>query len=351
MNIAHIVPKLYLNTSELSGAERYVYELAKAMSSKALTRLISFHPQRVSQEADDLRIELIPPRFYFRGNDCNPIATGFTKYLKDCDILHVHQHSTLLANYLIWWGHRHGQKVFITDLAGGGFNLNKYMNWVNRADGILPISQFSADYFADVHQTPREKMSIIYGGVDIDKFTPGTALREKKIVYVGRLIPHKGIDKVIRAIDPELRLVCLGRPYDDAYFQELQALAVGKNVSFLTDADDARLVHELQTASGAVLFSQPISRRPELLGLVVLEAMACETPVVVSDTGSLTEIVRAGETGFVVPPDDLSLLNHRLNQLLNDPRASHQMGRQARRCVVETFTWELTAERCLQAYR
>jgi spore coat protein SA len=89
----------------------------------------------------------------------------------------------------------------------------------------------------------------------------------------------------------------------------------------------------------------------ELLGLSVLEAMASGLPVVASRLGGVPEIVVDGETGFLVGPGDIDELHDRLALLLADPVLAADMGRRARDRVLERFTWEHCAERCLTAYR
>ena len=91
-------------------------------------------------------------------------------------------------------------------------------------------------------------------------------------------------------------------------------------------------------------------RVSELLGLVVLEAMASGTPVVCSRLGGLPEIVRDGETGFLVEPGDIDELRARLAELLGDPALAARLGRNARELALARFTWRACAERCLAAY-
>jgi glycosyltransferase involved in cell wall biosynthesis len=91
----------------------------------------------------------------------------------------------------------------------------------------------------------------------------------------------------------------------------------------------------------------PIS---ELLGLSVLEAMASGTPVVVSRLDGLPEVVRDGETGFLVTPGDVGELHDRLAQLLADRALAARMGRRGREVVLKQFTWDACARRCLAAY-
>jgi glycosyltransferase involved in cell wall biosynthesis len=82
----------------------------------------------------------------------------------------------------------------------------------------------------------------------------------------------------------------------------------------------------------------------------VLEAMASGTPVVASRTGGVPEVVRDGETGFLVTPGDVPELHDRLDLLLRDRPLARRMGQAARDLVLDRFTWHATASRCLDAY-
>jgi glycosyltransferase involved in cell wall biosynthesis len=88
----------------------------------------------------------------------------------------------------------------------------------------------------------------------------------------------------------------------------------------------------------------------ELLGLSALEAMASATPVVCSRVGGLSEVVTDGETGFVVEPGNVGELRDRITTLLRDAVLARRMGDAARTRVVERFTWERCAQRCVDIY-
>jgi len=88
----------------------------------------------------------------------------------------------------------------------------------------------------------------------------------------------------------------------------------------------------------------------ELLGLSALEAMASGTPVIASRLDGLPEVVRDGETGFLVTPGDVEELRDRIAQLLGDRTLAARMGARGRDLVLERFTWEACAQRCLAAY-
>jgi glycosyltransferase involved in cell wall biosynthesis len=91
--------------------------------------------------------------------------------------------------------------------------------------------------------------------------------------------------------------------------------------------------------------------KPELLGLALIEAMACGTPAICSDAGAMPEVVEDGSTGWVVPQNDPAALRSRINQLLGNESEWKAMSEQAAAHAREKFTWQRVAERCLEAYR
>ena len=91
-------------------------------------------------------------------------------------------------------------------------------------------------------------------------------------------------------------------------------------------------------------------RISELLGLAAIESMARGTPVICSRLGGLVEVVRHGETGFLVEPGNVAELRDRVRAVLADGRLARSLGDNAQRLAVEQFTWQACAQRCLAAY-
>jgi glycosyltransferase involved in cell wall biosynthesis len=246
-----------------------------------------------------------------------------------------------------------GKRVFVTDVGGGGsISLASRAPLAQAVDGFLPLSKFAARF------TPRggRNVEITFGGADLAMFQPGAWPRAPTVVFVGRLLAHKGIDYLIEALPEGALLRVVGRPYDPAYLDHLRSLAAGKRVEFVTDADDSQVVRELQSATVAALPSVYTTRDgavtpvPELFGLAAAEAMACATPVIVTSVGSLPEVVEDGTTGWVVPPNDAGALGTSMQVALKDSVKASEFGAASRRRVEERFTWDAVARRCLRGY-
>jgi glycosyltransferase involved in cell wall biosynthesis len=196
---------------------------------------------------------------------------------------------------------------------------------------------------------------VIYGGVDVERFCPGKHKELGTVLFVGRLLPHKGVDCLIRALPDGARLRIVGRPYSAEYYAGLEQLARGKNVEFLTDVKDADLPAHYRQAQVLALpsvtsFGGVEDPKAELFGLALVEAMASGTAVVGSDTCSIPEIVSHGECGLLVPPGDADALRAALGEILDSPSEARRMGQAGRARAELHFTWPSVARRCQQAY-
>jgi glycosyltransferase involved in cell wall biosynthesis len=169
-------------------------------------------------------------------------------------------------------------------------------------------------------------------------------------------MPYKGADVLVRAVPDDVPLHIYGRPYDERYFALLKELAHDKHVTFHVEASDDEVLDALRAARMAVLPSRTVTifgghvPKVELFGLALAEAMACGTPVICTDAGSLPEVVTDGETGLVVPPGDVGSMHDAIERLRGDDRGWEAMSTAARRRVLDNFTWDRVAERCFEVY-
>jgi len=335
------------------GGERYALELAKALARRTATRLVSFGSGSRRESDGDLEISIHRALRYIHGARLNPFTLSFLADLRDVDVIHCGVWNTLATDLSVIFARMTGKKVFVTDVGGGAsFSLARRLpiaRWVNR---FLLIAEEGGAGF----EAHRDRWSILYAGIDTERFRPATDVRRRGVLFAGRLLPHKGVDVLIQAVEPDMPLRIVGRRYHDEYFALLQRLAEGKDVTFVTDATDDQLLEHYRSAAVSVLPSVnrtvygDHSPLPELLGFTAMEAMACGTPTIVSRVGGMHHVVDDGVTGYLVPPGDVQALRARLRELLEDPDRAAVMGAAARRRIEDLFTWDRVAERCLEAY-
>jgi glycosyltransferase involved in cell wall biosynthesis len=238
-----------------------------------------------------------------------------------------------------------GKKTFLTDLSGGQVRaLSRLIPMRNMMTGFLPISDFNR------RQNPwnTTPATVIFGGVDADKFAPDPAAIKRRdlFVYVGRIFPEKGLHLLIQALPAGARLEVIGSGTDPAYRRTLEDLARGKPVVFLGSQPDDVVITKYREALAVVL--------PSMIDTGFtssMEAMACGTPVIGTAFGSLPEVVREGQTGALVPAGDVAALTACLEGAIADPARFIGMARACREDVLARFRWASVADRCIAAYK
>ncbi len=245
---------------------------------------------------------------------------------------------------------------------------------MQEADRIVASTQAELAQFQWLYHAGTEKVVVIPPGVDTSRFYPiakdearefiGIPLDRKMVLFVGRIEAIKGVEVLLEAFGKLSRLpfipqgsACLaliGGDADvsnermDAEMARLQALPIvaelGRSIRFLGKRDQDTLPYYYSASDVVVVPSEY-----ESFGLVALEAMACGTPVVASETGGLAFLIRDGETGFHVPAGNPDALVERIKQLLEDRELRKKLGRQASN-YARSFDWSLVADQILELY-
>ena len=266
---------------------------------------------------------------------------------------------------------------------GGGYALSSWAERtaVEAADAVVAVSAGMRDDLLGCYpDVDPGRVHVLHNGIDTQEYAPdcGTDVLERlgidpdrpSVVFVGRITRQKGLPHLLRAalsLDPSVQLVlCAGAPDTDEILAEVTVLVE----QLRRDRDGVVWVQEMlprpeviQVLSHATVFACPSVYEP--MGIVNLEAMACEVPVVATSTGGIPEVVAGGETGLLVPieqaadgsgtPLDASLfeadLASRLTELLADPERARSMGEAGRLRAVELFSWATIATRTLDLYR
>lgn len=341
----------------LGGGERYPLELARALAGRVDCELVTFGPAPgVRREPGGLQVRVLKRDGLLGGHPAQPWGPGLAEALAGADIVHTHHSRSAPSVVAAVSGRARRAAVVTTDHGFGGGRWDGLLT--SLFDRFLTVSRYSAATLG----APPERVLPIYGGADAVRFSPGPDGARDGVVFVGRLTPHKGVDRLIDALPAGVRLRIAGTgghdpaPPESDYPHLLARKAAGRAVELLGAVAEADLPQLYRSARVAVLPSVHETcygrsvEISELLGLSVIEAMASATPVVCSRLGGLPEVVVDGETGFLVEPGDVAALGDRIRTLVADPVLAERMGRAAREVVLERFTWEACASRCLAAY-
>jgi colanic acid/amylovoran biosynthesis glycosyltransferase len=242
------------------------------------------------------------------------------------------------------WGRLLGRVSGVPLVVGnvrGLLHRNQYERWLwPLADHILCNTESLTDILNKECKICTSRITVIHNGVDTDFFRPAESgsARKSIILCVARMVPVKDHATLILAFrlvlmdhpDAELWLVGDG-PGKPALSQLVQKTLPPDRVKFLPGSTDLRPL--LEQAALLVL-----SSRHEACPNVVLEAMAMALPVVATRVGGLPELVTPGETGWLVPPVNVSALAGAMSQLLGDPETREAFGRAGRERVERDFT-------------
>ena len=353
--IACVTPMYFSDDSYIGGGERYPLNLSKGIVASTggeyTVEIISFGPRsRVVPIAPGLTMRVLavarPPL-----NALDVVSWELPAALIDADLVHIHQAYTRCTEMAILVAKQQGKPVVVTDHGGPTSALGTAVGCLEMVDHIISYSHFGKACYTKT-STP---ITVVKGGVDGTMFTvPETRPTRDRVLYVGRLLPHKGIDRLIEATPADIPLTICGRPYHPDYFARLQGLAAGKTVEFVTDASDETTLEMYRRAWVTVLPS--VYRDcygntylwPELMGFTLLESMCCGTPAICSNVAAMPEFVIDGVTGFIF--DDLPTLTDRLRRLASDPALVETMGARARREIDQEYDLKVAGARFVAVY-
>jgi glycosyltransferase involved in cell wall biosynthesis len=191
---------------------------------------------------------------------------------------------------------------------------------------------------------PAAAVTVIHNGVDVTTLTPDVSARAAvpRFAYLGRLKRYKQVDLIVRAFarlaHPSATLDIAGTGNDRPRLEQLaRSLDLGDRVRFLGFVSEVGKLALLR-AAWAVVFTSP----KEGWGITNLEAAACGTPVIASDSPGLRDSVRHGETGYLVPHGDVAALTAAMRAIADAPNLVATLGRGGR-AFAESLTWDRAA--------
>jgi alpha-maltose-1-phosphate synthase len=263
---------------------------------------------------------------------------------------------------------------------GHGYDFSRWIEKtaIEMADAVIAVSEGTKADVLRLFNVDRERVHIIYNGIDPEEYRPVTdtdalvqyGIEQPFVLFVGRIARQKGIIHLVRAIRyfaPGFQVVlCAGAPDTPEIAAEMkQAVAEAQRlrpgVVWIEEMATKRAIYQLY--SHAAVFCCPSIYEP--FGIINLEAMACETAVVASAVGGIKEVVVDGETGFLVPlqqmeespfepvdPDRFARdLAEKINALMADPELRQKFGKAGRRRAIEKFSWQAIAAQTKSLYQ
>jgi glycosyltransferase involved in cell wall biosynthesis len=222
--------------------------------------------------------------------------------------------------------------------------LRWFVRWALRiSNAVVAISSYTAGEIARFARTPVRVIPYTLGFPPAN--TPRLAARDGafRILFVGRLVERKGVTHLVEAVRrlPGARLTVIGDgPERTSLEAQVARDGLGDRVTLRGRVSEAEL-REAYVASDALVLPSILDARgdTEGLGVVLLEAMSYGVPVIGSNLGGITDIVRDGETGLLVPPGDAALLAAALQRLASDRDLAKRLGEAGRKHVATAFGW------------
>lgn len=230
--------------------------------------------------------------------------------------------------------------------------INMQMKVARRLSHIITVSQTARQHIADTFKIPKDKLRVIYNGIDTDIFSPSprvARLDNRLLVVISRDTPVKGLRFMLEALavlrqKHNLELIVVAKGTDNRTTQRLiNSLGIGEHVKFIDEIDTPELVNQYRLA-GLVIVPSVY----EGFGLPAAEAMACGAPTVSTTAGALPEVV--GDAGILVPPADVKALVNAISTLVANPNKRKHFGEIGRRRIVQKFNWRNTAKSTADVY-
>lgn len=396
--------KIALFTNEFppniyGGAGVHIDFLSQELTKLAQVEVRCFGDQQ--EETESMHVQGITSSLTKMIDETNPNIKMFhnlsknvemTQATPDADIIHCHTWYTHLAGIftrellqapLILTTHSlETHRPWKVEQLGNGYFLSRWLEnkAYNTADGIIAVSEQMREDVIDAYGVDPKKVTVIHNGIDPEFYQPtfdnellvslGIDPNIPFVLFVGRITRQKGISGLIEAakyFNKNCQIVlCAGAP-DTKEIAEETELLIAK---LKQERDGVILISEMLPRekikvlySHARVFACPSLYEP--FGIINLEAMACETPVVGSHVGGIPEIIVEGETGYLVPLESVSrtdfnpknpkefqkALATKINILLDDEALAKQMGKAGRERVLNIFSWESIAKTTFNYYQ
>ncbi len=367
----------------IGGSEKHMYELSRRLARKHNVVVITSRLENTPEyeEIDGVKIHrldarllklphIYPPPYPI----CKEVPAAIERLHKKYgfDFINIHGRWFPSFNRAIYFGKKNGIKTVLTlhngrpggiDPATTLFGTIYESLWGKKilrdVDRIIAVSEGVKKEIAN-YGIDEKKMHVIHNGVDTAMFTPTEPKYRERyadgfdhlLVFSGRIVKQKGLEHLLEAMKlvikeyPKTRLLIIGK---GSLRQELEKKArkagIRDNVMFLGFLPENEMAY---IYSSSDLFILPSISEP--FGMVLVEAMASGLPCIGTEVGGIPEIIRDGDSGFIVPPKDPEKLAARIIEVLSDETLRKKMGRKGREIALKKFDWDIIAEKTERFY-
>jgi len=357
MHILQVTPYFY---PHFGGVESHVLGLSENLIKlghevEVLTSRYSRMPE--IERLNGIKITRLPQLINIYNT---PVVTSIQSFVRrsHADVVHVHSPPPFTERFAAKGAKESNKPLVVThhcdlELKGmfGNITVNLYQSMLGKypletADKVISTTK---SYAITSRSLWNIDVDVVPNAVDIDRFNPknkGDFIREKYAkdgeplaLFVGRLVPHKGIGILIRAINhtENGKLLIVG---DGPYLSWLKRLTKKKNleerVVFVGPISDYWLPAYYAATDVVIL---PSTSRLEAFGIVGLEGMASGKPLILSDIPGVRDVISSDE-GFIVEPLDPEAIKEALEKIWNSPGMAKEMGKRGRKRVEELFSWQ-----------
>jgi glycosyltransferase involved in cell wall biosynthesis len=368
LTVVQILPEL-----DEGGVEGETLDLAIYLSGKGYRSIVISGGGRLVPQLEQAGcIHINWPHIGEKSPRCLPYIAKLRRFLlaEQVDVLHMRSRLPAWVGYLAWKLLPESQRPSLITTFHGFHSVNSYSSIMTKGERVVAVSETMKRHILDNYQVNEGKISLIYGGVDVQEFSPEkvatdrvSRLRQKwlaghddkpVIMLPGRFTQLKGQDILIEslALIKNLDFVCLliGDTEEKPTFsQNLKDLIASHGLE-----EKILLVGHCSDMPAALMLADIVisatSSKPEAFGKVAIEAMAMGKPMVATAHGGSLETVLPEKTGWLVPPFDKKAMSSAIVEALSNLENTEKMGRQGRTLVAEQFTTKIMCEKMVALY-
>jgi len=375
MNICHINPFFY---PFLGGTENYLLDLSKRLAKKNDVFIVTSQLEgtKAYEEYMGIRIYRLPSMVFKKLPSFLPppfaLPMGFGYHFsRICakekpDIVHLHNRFSPNFDSIIFWKRLLGLPLFLnihnsrpiginaqTDFFGGLYDDTIGRLIMESCDRIIANSRYSLNVTVP-DDYPKAKQEVIYNGIDTKMYKKKKSHIkdelgcEHLLLSVGRLLPQKGLEYLIRAlpdIDADYHYLMMGEGPEKENLRALvNKLGLEKRVTIMGKVPDSR---KIECYSDADIFVHPSLYEP--FGIVLVEAMATECAVVSTKVGGIPEVV--GDAGILVEPKQSKQIADAIETIANDRKLMARFKKKGRKRTETIFDWDIIAGQFEKSYK